>query len=87
MYTIHIQYALLPNATLPLISLRQNDKKIKLCAVNFNLIFMIYKKNNGFYMKILFMSLESSSQPKSCPLQLQQKVTFSSLQRTENEKS
>ena len=53
MYTILIQYALLPNATLPLISLRQNDKK-KLCALNFSLSFMTFIKNNGFYMKILW---------------------------------
>ena len=57
MYTIHIQYALLPNATLPLISLRQNDKK-KLCALNFNLSFMTFIKNNGFYMKILWYILK-----------------------------
>ena len=47
MYTIHIQYALLPNATLPLISLRQNDKKNKLCALNFSLSFMTFIKNQG----------------------------------------
>ena len=57
MYTIHIQYALLPNATLPLISLRQNDKK-KLCALNFSLSFMTFIKNNGFYMKILWYILK-----------------------------
>ena len=58
MYTIHIQYALLPNATLPLISLRQNDKKNKLCALNFSLSFMTFIKNNGFYMKILWYILK-----------------------------
>ena len=58
MYTIHIQYALLPNATLPLISLRQNDKKKKLCALNFSLSFMTFIKNNGFYMKILWYILK-----------------------------
>ena len=64
MYTIHIQYALLPNATLPLISLRQNDEKNKLCASNFSLSFMTFIKNNGFYMKILkFPEISGELQP------------------------
>ena len=57
MYTIHIQYALLPNATLPLISLRQNDKK-KLCALNFNLSFMTFIKKQWFLHENIMVYLE-----------------------------
>ena len=73
----------------PLYPCVKTTKKNKLCALNFSLSFMTFIKNNGFYMKILWYILkfpesspENSSQPKSSPLRLRQKVTFSSPRRS-----